>query len=209
MIKLTFSQCAYLFADKLLPQRGKLVNLDKHPSGEKIPFKPLGNLLTLAAFTYLSQNGYLSLKNKAIKKLIFFPAKDIFAEKLKPAPTDLGGLEQIILTHLNEETSVRQLSRSLLDDQETSPWGQVVSLVKKELAGLDILKTEAKPKVFSVAQYSFNQEKESAFAPLFKETKEALDRFRREVADLSLIESAIEKGIASRQEHEDGADLDS
>ncbi len=210
-INLTYSEIMYLFADKFISQRAKLANMEKHPTGEKIPVKPLGNLMATVALVFLKEKGYISLSIKDVKNLFIFPGKDVFATKLKEATSDspdaLSGIELKLLNNIGDDYKVRSAVYYLLSNDETLPWGHIIHISKRSLVEKGYLNTTEEKKLLrTVTKYSINSEKAAAAEALIPVVNKALADFSEtgEVYKLSL--RAIEGGIASRQEHEDSSD---
>jgi hypothetical protein len=207
MTNLTYSELVYMFADKAVSDRSGLVNYDSHPSGQKISVKPLSQKMVLAAFVYLIENSYISLTIKDVKKLFFIPSKAVFAKKCKDAGTDVTGIEKILLHNFKEETEVSKAVYWLLNDDETSPWGQVIVLSKNSLVEKGFLELEKERKnIFSTIKYLYVENKKDEMTPTYNETEKKLSEFSKTTEGYSILEQAVKSGIASRKEQSSSSD---
>ncbi len=198
--ELTYSEVIYLFADKSVSERSRLVNYDAHPSGEKISVKPLSHKMVTAALAYLVEKGYVSLSIKEVKKLIFLSGKEVFGKKLKDAGLEITGIEKVLLENFKNETEVRKAVYYLLDDDESSPWGQIVWISKTSLAEKGFLLVEKERKnIFAAKRYLYGERKIEEIGPLYEEVEKNLAQFYGNAETYKLVENAIQKGIAARR----------
>jgi len=203
MIKnnLTYSELIYLFADKAISERSKIFNYDIHPTNEKIAVKPLSHKMVIAALVNLIEKGLISLSIKDVKKLFFFNGKDIFGKQLKEAGSDITGIEKKLFDNFKNETEVRKAIYYLLDDDETSPWGQIVRISKDSLLEKNYLYMEKERKnIFSVKRYLYDEIKIKEMMPIYEEAENTLKKFSNKNDIYKLVEGAVKNGIASRLE---------
>ena len=204
---LTYSEVIYLFADKSVSERSRLVNYDAHPSGEKISVKPLSHKMVTAAVAYLVEKGYISLSVKEVKKMIFLSGKEVFGKKLKDAGPDITGIEKVLLDNFKNEKEVRKAVYYLLDDDESSPWGQIVWISKNSLAEKGFLSVEKERKnIFATKKYLYDEKKIKEVTPLYEETEKNLAQFCAKAETNKLVENAVRKGIAARREQSSSDD---
>ncbi len=196
---LTYSEIIYLFADQIVPERSKFLTYDLHPTGEKISAKPLSYKMILAALVYLQDKGLISFSVKEVKKLIFLSGKDIFAKRTKEAK-NLTGIEQILMDYIKKEANVRTAVYYILNDDESSPWGQVINIAKNSLVEKGFLTIEKKQAIFSAKKYFFNQEKVKEVQPLLENVKKSIVSISSDNELYKLLESAVKKGIDARKE---------
>jgi hypothetical protein len=200
MNNLTYSEVVYLFADKFISERSRFVNYDLHPTEEKISVKPLSHLMVTAALAYLVEKGYISLSIKEVKKLIFLSGKEVFGKKLKEAGPDITGIEKVLLDNFKNETEVHKAVYYLLDDDESSPWGQVIYISKNSLVQKGFLFIEKERKnIFSAKRYLFGEKNIKEIAPLHEVVEKNLAQFYAKKDIYKLIENAVKNGIASRR----------
>lgn len=197
---LTYSEVIYLFADRSVSERSKLVNYDTHPSGEKISVKPLSHKMVIAALTYLVEKGYVSLSVKDVKKLIFLSGKEVFGKKLKDSGPDITGIEKALLDNFKNETEVRKAVYYLLNDDESSPWGQIVQISKNSLVekGFLIMEKERK-NIFTAKRYLYGENNLKGIASSYEEVEKNLKQFYVKADIYKLVENAVQKGIAARR----------
>ena len=206
-IELTYSEIVYLFADKAVSERSGLFNYDTHPSGEKISVKPLSHKMVTAALAYLIEKGYVTLSVKEVKKLIFLSGKEVFGKKIKDAGQDITGIEKILFDNFKNETKVQKAVYYLLNDDESSPWGQIVNISKNSLVQKEFLFIEKERKnIFSAKRYLYDENKIKEITPLYEEAEKNLTQFSAKADINKLVESAVKKGIASRHEQSSSND---
>lgn len=199
---LTYSEIIYLFADKSIKERSKFVNYDNHPTDEKISAKPLSYKMVLGALTYLVDKGYISISVKDIKKLLIFPGKDVFGKKLKEAGSDISGIEKVLLNNFKNETEVHKAVYYLLDDDATSPWGQMILISKNSLVEKGYLFIEKERKnIFSAKRYLFVEKDLAKITSEYELVEKNISQFSTKVDANKMIEKAIKNGISSRIEH--------
>jgi hypothetical protein len=204
---LTYSEVIYLFANKAVSERSRLVNYDTHASGEKISIKPLSHKMVTAALAYLVEKNYLSLSVKEVKKLIFLSGKEAFGKKLKDAGSDITGIEKVLLNNFKNETEVHKAVYWLLYDDESSPWGQVVVISKNSLVEKGFLFIEKERKnIFSAKRYLYDENKIKEIIPLYEEAEKKLTEFSAKTESYKLVENAVQKGIAARREQSSSDD---
>ena len=200
-INLTNSEVIYLFANKSVSERARLVNYDNHPSNNKISIKPLCLKMVVGALAYLVDNGYLTLSIKNVKKLIFLSSRQVFGKKIKEAGSDVTGIEKILLNNFKNESQVSTACYYLLDSDETSPWGQVVVISKNSLVEKGFLEIEKERKnIFSTKKYFYVENKLKHIDPVYNDTEKNIKLFSANKDIYRLVENAIKNGIGSRQE---------
>lgn len=206
-IGLTYSEIIYLFADKAISERSKFLNYDHHPSGEKISFKPLSYMMVTAALTYLEDNGYISLTIKEVKKLIFLSGKEVFGKKLKETDAHVTGIEKVLLGNFNTEKEIHKAVYWLLNDDYSSPWGQIVAISKKSLAEKGYLTLEKERKnIFTPKQYLFGDKKIQDIIPAYEEVKNQISQFSLKTEVFKLIDKSVKNSINARIEHNSSDD---
>lgn len=204
---LTYSEVIYLFADKSVSERSRLVNYDTHPSGEKISVKPLSHKMVTAALAGLIEKGYVSLSVKEVKKLIFLSGKEVFGKKLKDPGPDITGIEKVLLENFKNEKEVRKAVYYLLDDDESSPWGQIIQISKNSLTEKGFLLIEKERKhIFETKKYLYDEKKIKETVPLYEEVEKNLSQFSAKADIYKLVENAVQKGIAARREQSSSDD---
>lgn len=198
---LTYSEVVYLFADKFITDRSRLVNYDSHPTGEKISIKPLSHLMVTAALAYLVEKGYVSLSIKEVKKLIFLSGKEIFGKKIKDAGPDITGIEKVLLDNFNNETEVRKAVYYLLNSDESSPWGQIVKISKNSLVQKGFLYVEKERKnIFAAKKHLFAEKNIKEITGLKETVEKSLAEFTAKKDVYKMVETAVKNGIAARRE---------
>jgi len=204
---LTYSEMIYLFADRAVKERSKLFNYDTHPSGEKIAVKPLSHKMVTAAIAYLVDKGYLALSIKNVKKLFIFPGKEVFGKKLKEAGSDVTGIEKILLNSFKDEKELHKAVYWLLNDDESSPWGQMVWLSKNSLAekGYLVLEKERK-NIFTAKRYLFGEKDMKTVAPLYEEAEKSLTQFSVKPEIGKMTQNIVIRSIAARREQSSSDD---
>jgi len=209
-ITLTNSELVYLFADKLVSQRSRLVNYDRHHCGEKISIKPLAQAMVTAAVAQLVDQKYISLELREVKKLIFLSGKEVFANRDKNGERELSGIEQRLIKNIDQDTKLRDAVYNLLNQDTTSPWGQIVKFSKDSLVGKGWLVPAEEKKMFvGQMKYAFDPKKREELIGEFENLKKRFDRFSFDKRMHETIVGAINKGMSARVEREDGAgDLD-
>lgn len=198
--ELTYSEVVYLFANKAVSERSKLFNYDVHPSNEKISIKPLSHKMVTSAIAYLVDKGYLTLSVKTVKKFIFLSGKEVFGQKIKEAGPEITGIEKGLLDYFNNEKEVSKAVYYLLDDDESSPWGQVVNISKNSLLekGFLIIEKERK-NIFTAKRYLYdNERKITETASFYEEAEKKLVEFSTKADIYKLVENAVKSGIAAR-----------
>lgn len=197
---LTYSEVVYLLADKFILDRSRLLNYDSHPTGEKISIKPLSHLMVTAALAYLVEKGYISLSIKEVKKLIFLSGKEVFGKSLKDAGSDLNGIEKILFDNFKKETSVRTAVYYLLNDDESSPWGQMVQISKNSLVQKGFLYVEKERKnIFAAKRHLFGEKNINEATSLKETVEKSLAEFSAKADIYKLVENAVKNGIAARR----------
>ncbi|KKP69399.1 hypothetical protein A2X44_04580 [candidate division CPR3 bacterium GWF2_35_18] len=205
--RLTYSEVVYFLADKFVSQRSGIVNYEKHPSGQKISVKPLSQKMVMSAVAFLIDNGFISLSIKDIKKLFIFPGKDVFAKRLKEPTPDLSGIEAILLQNIKEETNLEKAVYYLLDNDETSPWGQIIRISKNSLAAKGYLNvTEEKKLILKVRNYSLNNSKMNEVSSFTEKVNSSLIQLSNDKDLFNMIDKAVAKGMAARVEQTDTSD---
>jgi len=197
---LTYSEVIYLFADKSVSERSRFVNYDTHPTGEKISIKPLSYKMIISALVNLSEKSYIVLSVKEVKKMIFLSGKDIFGKKIKDAGVDITGIEKVVLDNFKNETEVGKAVYYLLDDDESSPWGQVVNISKNSLVEKGFLMIEKERKnIFTAKRYLYVENKIKEIASLYEEVEKSITQFSAKSEIYQLVRSAVKKGIDARR----------
>ena len=198
--ELIYSEVIYLFADKAVSERSRLVNYDAHPSGEKISVKPLSHKMVTAALACLVEKGYVSLSVKDVKKLIFLSGKEVFGKKIKDAGPEITGIEKVLFDNFKNETEVRKAVYYLLNDDESSPWGQIILISKNSLVQKGLLFIEKERKnIFTAKRYLFDENKIKETASLYEAAEKKLAEFSAKTDTYKLVENAVIKGIAARR----------
>jgi hypothetical protein len=204
---ITYSEAIYLFADKTISDRSKLFYYDNHPSGEKISAKPLSHKMVTAAIIYLVENEYITITMKDIKKLIFIPAKAVFGKTIKDVGSEVTGIEKILCNNFQKETEVSKAVYHLLDDDESSPWGQVVHISKNSLVEKGILEIEKeRANIFALKKYLYADKNISNFSPLYDNVEKKMKEFSTKTDMYKKIEDAVKNGISSRKEQSSSDD---
>jgi len=198
--ELTYSEVIYLFAEKSVSERSRFVNYDTHPGGEKISVTPLSHKMVIAALAFLVENGYIALSVKEVKKLFIIPGKDVFGKKLKDAGQEVTGIEKVLLNNFKDEKEVSKAVYWLLDDDETSPWGQVVYISKHSLSekGFLVLEKERK-NIFTAKRHLFGEKNRETAKTFYEEAEKKLKQFSEKADIYKLVEKAVKNGIASRR----------
>jgi hypothetical protein len=204
MVDLTYSEIIYLFADKYVSKRSKLVNFDTHPTGEKITAEPLARKVVLAALVYLHENKFISLSIKEEKKLFIFSGKELYINKTGEQK-NLSGIEKKLIENIDGETKVWRAVYYLLGDDEVSPWGHFVNIAKQSLVEKGILSVTKEKKIFSFPKYSFNKDREQ-FKKEYEQAVNAVKKFSQNNELNSLATKAIDKGIGLRREYQSSDD---
>lgn len=206
-IGLTYSEVVYLFADKAVSERSRFVNYDTHPSGEKISVKPLSHKMVIAALAYLIEKGYIALSVNEVKKLIFLSGREVFGKKLKEAGPDVTGIEKVLLGNFKTETEVRKAVYWLLNDDESSPWGQIVWITKNSLAEKGFLEVEKERKnIFTAKRFLYVGDHIKTVTPVYQQAEKNLEQFYAKADVCKLVKNAVEKGIAARIERSSSDD---
>ena len=197
--ELTYSEIIYLFADRAVSERSKLFNYDTHPTGEKISVKPLSHKMVTAALAYLVEKGYISLSVKEVKKLIFLSGKEVFGKRIKDAGSNITGIEKKLLDNFKNETEAHKAVYYLLDDDESSPWGQVINISKNSLMEKEWLAIEKERKnIFTPKRYLYTKKNIKEITSLYDETEKKLKEFSVKEDIYKLVENAVKKSIAAR-----------
>lgn len=207
-VDLTYSEVIYLFAEKAVPERSWLINLESHPTGQKISVKPLSHKMVIAALVYLVDRGYVELSIKEVKKMIFFKGKEVFGKRIKNAGVDITGIEKILLENFKNETEVHKAVYYLLNDDESSPWGQIVALSKVSLAEKGFMLVEkVKKLIFVTDKYQIVESKKNESLSFYEEAKQKLREFTSKNKDLyKMIEKNVVQSIAARMEQSSSDD---
>ncbi len=202
---MTYSQIVYLFADQLVSDRSGFVNYHLHPTGQKISVKPLSELLVLSALIYLIDQKYLSLTVADTKKLFFLPGQDVFVKALKKADPSLAWLESSLLDASQSESKLQKSVYNILGQDDISPWGQIIGLVRDDLAKQGhLIAQQSKRLITFTKKYSFAKDP-SSFQSHLDQFQKALSQFSN-TAIFPLVKKAISSGIAKRKETPSGAD---
>lgn len=206
-MNLTYSEIVYLYADKFVSDRASLVNYDSHPSGAKIPAGKLAEVMVTAAVVYLSEKGLVELAVKDVKKLLLFSGKDIFVKKIKDGGEEVTGIESGFLNYLKEETKLSKAVYWLLNEDESSPWGQIIYLSKKSLADKKVLQLEKKSKsIFSAKKYLYDPKVLSEYQADFEKIRKAIAEFSKQKEVFNLVSSAVKSGMNARKEQSSSDD---
>lgn len=206
-MNLTYSEIVYLFADKFVSDRAGLVNYDSHPSGVKIPVGKLAEVMVTAAVVYLSEKGLIELAVKDVKKLLLFSGKDIFVKKIKDDDKEVTGIEFGFLNYLKEETKLSKAVYWLLNEDESSPWGQIIWLSKNSLTNKKVLNLEEKAKsIFSAKKYLYDPKILTEYSTDFEKVQKALTEFSKQKEVSNLVSSAVKSGMNARKEQSSSDD---
>jgi len=199
-VKLTFSEIIFLFADRYISDRAKFINTYSHPSGGKLPVKPLSVTLVLAALAYLVEEGYVTLSVKEVKKLFIFSGREVMITPLKKNGVQLNSLEEIIYTNSGVGASLRKAVYNILSSDESIPWGQITNIVRDAVYDKGFLDVTEKKFLTVIKSYAIKKNRVSEYEDEFEKAKTALQKFQSNPIYDEVIK-AIEKGIADRQEH--------
>lgn len=198
---LTYSEIIYLFAEKAISERSWLINYESHPTGQKISVKPLSHKMVIAALVYLVDRGYIELSVKEVKKMIFFKGKEVFGKQIKSAGTDITGIEKVLFNNFKNETEVHKAVYYLLNDDESSPWGQIVALSKVSLAEKGYMLVEkVKKLIFVTHKYQIVESKKNESLSFYEEAEHKLKEFASKKDLYKMIEKNVVQSIAARME---------
>lgn len=204
---LTYSEVIYLFANKSISDRSRITNYDRHPSDEKVSAKPLSHKMVIAALAYLVQQGYVTLEIKDVKKFFIFPSKEVFGKKVKDAGVEVTGIEKVLLDNFKYETEVHKAVYYLLNADESSPWGQIITISKNSLVQKELLYIEAERKnIFTAKRYLFVENKIVEFFPQLEEVERKLEEFSSNKNMFKMIENNVKTSIAARKEQSSSDD---
>jgi len=204
---LTYSELIYLFANKAVSQRSKFFNNDHHPSGEKITHTPLAQKMVLAAFCYLYDKKFISLREKDVKILFLFPGKKVFGKAEKATDGETTGIEKILLENFKEETEVSKATYHLLDSDEANPWGQIIHISKDSLLQKGVLFLEKERKnIFTVKRHLYDEKTILPLITQYEDVERRLAEFTKTVPSFQALEKAVKQGIHSRLEQSSSDD---
>ncbi len=196
-----YSEVVYLFAENAIPERSHFFTFDQHPSGEKISFKPLSYKMVLSALVYLFDKKYITLTVKDIKKLFIFPGKSLFGVKIKEEDLEITGIEKKLLDNFKTETEISKAVYYLLDEDESSPWGQIVTISKDSLIEKNFLEKETERKnIFSTKKYLFSKRSRDDAYNVYREMEYKMEEFSSNRAFFEIAQKAVKQGIDSRIE---------
>lgn len=203
----TYSEAVYLFAETCIPDRSKLFNYDTHPTGEKISVKPLCHMMILSALVFGMEKEYISLSVKDVKKLFIFPGKDIFVKRLKELDPEIDGIEKALISNIKDESPLNKAVYHILDEDESSPWGQIIRKSKDSLIQKGYLMMEKERKnIFSAKRHLFGEKNRSVVTETYKEALQKIKMFSSKDELYKLTQAAIKNGVASRLEQADTSD---
>ncbi|KKP85247.1 MAG: hypothetical protein UR87_C0057G0009, partial [candidate division CPR3 bacterium GW2011_GWE2_35_7] len=111
------------------------------------------------------------------------------------------------LQNIKEETNLEKAVYYLLDNDETSPWGQIIRISKNSLAAKGYLNvTEEKKLILKVRNYSLNNSKMNEVSSFTEKVNSSLIQLSNDKDLFNMIDKAVAKGMAARVEQTDTSD---
>jgi hypothetical protein len=202
-----YSDTVYLFGDEFATKGGMLQTNEELPNGNKVDQKKLAETVTLAAFVYLQEKGFIEL-NIVEGKVLFIKTKSVKAKKLKEAKESQGVLEDGILSYINGEVDVKKIIRDLLRSDSTNPWANMLYFTKKDLQQRGIIEKVEKGKVLFIKTYKniLKGEIPAEEKKQLEDVKNALENFKKNEELYNKTASAVKDGISSRVERDNDND---
>ncbi len=133
-----FSDAVYLFGETFSSAPSLLDFKEELPDGTVVKQKKLAEQAVLAAFAYLYNKKLIDIVLEE-GKVLFLKTKTAKVKKLQSSAPDTSGLEAVIFTHIQDNSSIYGITRGLLRSDVSNPWGDVLQIVRKNLLDRGIL----------------------------------------------------------------------
>jgi len=204
-----FSDAVYLFGTTFSSAPSRFDNKEELPDGTKVEQLKLAVQAVLAAFAYLYNKKLIDFVLEERERKVLFrktKVKAAIVKKLQSSAPDTSGLEAVIFTLIRGDNStIYGLTRGLFRSDVSNPWGDVLTIVKKNLVDRGILKQVEKGKVLFITRYKnvvnedFSKEEKQV-----TELKKTLEELQSKGELYIIILSEIASGISSRQVKDTG-----
>ena len=194
-----FSDAVYLFGTTFSSAPSWRDLKEELPDGTKVDQKKLAQQAVLAAFAYLYNKKLIDIV-PAEGKFLFRKTKTAIVKKLQSSAPDTSGLEAVIFTRFQDNSSIYSITRGLFQSNVANPWAVMLQIVKKNLLDRGILKQVEKGKVLfitthkNVVNEDFSKEEKQV-----TELKKTLEELQSKGELYKIILSEIESGIWSRK----------
>ena len=199
-----FSDAVYLFGTTFASAPSWSDLKEELPDGTKVNQKKLAEQAVLAAFAYLYNKKLIDFVLEERERKVLFrktKVKAAIVKKLQSSAPDTSGLEAVIFTLIRGDNStIYGLTRGLFRSDVSNPWGDVLTIVKKNLVDRGILKQVEKGKVLFRTTY-----KNVVNEDISKEEKQVTE-LKKTLAELQSkgelykeILSGIAFGLSSRE----------
>jgi len=197
-----FSDAVYLFGTTFSSAPSRFDNKEELPDGTKVNQNKLAEQAVLAAFAYLYNNKLIDIV-LGEGKVLFRKTKMAKVKKLQSSAPDTSGLEAVIFTHIQDNSSIIGIINGL-SGEVSNPWALVLQIVKKNLLDRGILKQVEKGKVLFITTYKnvvnedFSKEEKQV-----TELKKTLEELQSKGELYKIILSDIARGIYSLKKSPD------
>ena len=199
-----FSDAVYLFGTTFSSAPSRFDRKEGLPDGTKVNQNTLAEQAVLAAFAYPYNNKLIDIVLEEWERKVLFrktKEKAAIVKKLQSSAPDTSGLEAVIFTLIRGDNStIYGLTRGLFRSDVSNPWGDVLTIVKKNLLDRGILKQVEKGKVLFITTYKnvvnedFSKEEKQV-----TELKKTLEELQSKGELYKIILSEIASGISYRQ----------
>ncbi len=206
-----FSDAVYLFGTTFASAPSWSDLKEELPDGTKVNQKKLAEQAVLAAFAYLYNKKLIDFVLEERERKVLFrktKVKAAIVKKLQSSAPDTSGLEAVIFTLIRGDNStIYGLTRGLFRSDVSNPWGDVLTIVKKNLVDRGILKQVEKGKVLFITTYKnvvnedFSKEEKQV-----TELKKTLEELQSKGELYKIILSDIARGISSLKKSPDLGD---